>query len=68
MQMVCLLLTECTAPARTMGDGLAQDCEIRRGRLQVNSSENSVLGGIFWWLRVDLNHRPQHYECRALTN
>ena len=24
------------------------------------------LGG--WWLRVDLNHRPQHYECRALTN
>ena len=23
---------------------------------------------IGWWLRVDLNHRPQHYECRALTN
>ena len=21
-----------------------------------------------WWLRVDLNHRPRHYECRALTN
>ncbi|GEM_PF-3447821 len=20
-----------------------------------------------WWLRVDSNHRPQHYECRALT-
>ena len=23
---------------------------------------------IGWWLRVDLNHRPRHYECRALTN
>jgi hypothetical protein len=21
-----------------------------------------------WWLRVGSNHRPQHYECRALTN
>ena len=21
-----------------------------------------------WWLWVDLNHRPQHYECRALTS
>ena len=20
-----------------------------------------------WWLRVDSNHRPQHYECCALT-
>jgi len=19
-----------------------------------------------WWLRVDSNHRPRHYECRAL--
>lgn len=22
---------------------------------------------IRWWLRVDLNHRHRHYECRALT-
>ena len=21
-----------------------------------------------WWLWVDLNHRPQHYECCALTS
>jgi hypothetical protein len=21
-----------------------------------------------WWLRVGSNHRPQHYECRALTS
>lgn len=21
----------------------------------------------FWWLWVDSNYRPQHYECRALT-
>lgn len=21
-----------------------------------------------WWLRVDSNHRPPHYECGALTN
>jgi hypothetical protein len=21
-----------------------------------------------WWLWVDLNHRPRHYECRALTS
>jgi len=20
-----------------------------------------------WWLWVDSNHRPQHYECCALT-
>ena len=29
---------------------------------------NNRLEGDYWWLRVDLNHRPQHYECRALTN
>jgi len=21
-----------------------------------------------WWLWVDSNHRPQHYECCALTS
>lgn len=25
---------------------------------------NCLIG---WWLRVDLNHRHRHYECRALT-
>src|SRR5690606_23804834 len=23
--------------------------------------------GLVWWLWVDSNHRPQHYECCALT-
>ena len=23
---------------------------------------------VIWWLRVGSNHRPQHYECRALTS
>ena len=25
-------------------------------------------GVLFWWWRRDLNPRPQHYECCALTN
>ena len=26
------------------------------------------VAGVMWWLRVDSNHRPSHYECDALTN
>ena len=33
--------------------------------------DNSALIGqqntVIWWLWVDSNHRPQHYECCALT-
>lgn len=24
-------------------------------------------GSISWWAMMDLNHRPRHYQCRALT-
>ena len=28
---------------------------------------NALIFKGFWWLWVDSNHRPQHYECCALT-
>ena len=27
-----------------------------------------LVSAFIWWLWVDSNHRPQHYECRALTS
>ena len=36
----------------------------RRGRVD---SETCGSESVSWWLRVDLNHRRQHYEGRSLT-
>lgn len=30
--------------------------------------QDAVVAVIRWWLRVGSNHRPRHYECRALTS
>ncbi len=34
----------------------------------VGGSERGVRRAEIWWSWVDLNHRPQHYECCALTS
>ena len=45
-----------------------------RTRLAVKKIAAPAYGGfamtavVKWWLWVDLNHRPQHYECCALTS
>lgn len=46
---------------------------LNRGGLGVRSPLDDRVTEILrrgkeWWLRRDLNLRPQHYECRALTN
>gem|GEM_PF-2588575 len=28
-------------------------------------SKRGIKAKRLWWLWVDLNHRPRHYECRA---
>ena len=36
--------------------------------MKVACHERVRLGGrIEWWAMMDLNHRPRHYQCRALT-
>ena len=52
--------------SRTPREGFRQKC----GLLPACERRVSVGKAVFenWWLWVDLNHRPQHYECRALTS
>ena len=65
---VCRLIDAGTFSAPSRRGAVLEAGNSPPNRLEKLPQLKQLLTFRLWWLRVDSNHRPQHYECRALTN